>query len=178
MKAILTLLILFTLKTSLVSQDSTNYRASHTDSLKIDLVKKSINFIKDKLNQQNFIVFSIQNKMLFISKESKNYSFFYLKEVFDFDKQENVLILDSTISENNNTILDEAFNFPCSSNLFSYSGNKHYGVAYVYFLLINHGEKCIEFNLPSTTYTKREFKYPIDEKLHLYLFNKFMGLLN
>lgn len=130
------------------------------------------------------LVFSIDDKILFIHKSSDVYKLYTFEEIFNYDIQENELQREEYHEVKKNKILDKIFSTPICDKQFIYSETDslikryaHWDTRYIYFMVRKNGKKACEFNLPilyKVDVSDEEF-IPIEEDVFNYLMKKLMG---
>lgn len=160
MKRIIAIVCLFVLSQTAFSQN--------IDSTNIANAKKVVKeYLGDKLNETNYILYNVREKYLVISEHNSTYTAYYL------DAKEGIV---KTDRPKKNKWLKMAFSEDSCNGEFKYSKTdslsqfRHPHSQYIYYYLIVDNEKKYEFNLPAMyNVDVSEIKvFPVNDKVMRY----------
>ena len=174
--------VLLTTIRSVYCQESSEITLANVDSINIARANNvAYKVLGTESQSLSYLVFSVDNNLLFIHKTCTGYKLHSFNEEFNFESQKKELNEEYDIQIEQDSILERMFTMEICNKPFVYSKTDslsknyaHWDAKYIYFRICKNGVKECEFNLP-TSYTidvDKKKIIPIDQEIFNYLFGK------
>ena len=184
MKRLIIYIICFLFCSVVYSKGRAKQAIYSVDSINIARAYKIVEkVLGTKSKESSYLVFSMDDKILFIHKICTAYKLYTFFEEFNYKTQQ-IEFKETKRSEiEKDDMLDRVFNTIICNKPFVYSQTDslskkyaHWDTKYIYFMIYTNGTKRCEFNLPMSykVDVSGEEIIPIDQEIFNYFIGKLM----